>query len=145
MKKFNINKSRCMSLNGMKIPKGAWYGEDNNGVWVCVHHTPTSAMELYRFNNESEGWYISVEKSRTSKFIAEVATKHKLWNNNVTYYHRNTQFDGLHKIAKNIHQNGGGRYFKSTTLKRVNAEYQKKHEHDTEVMPLDYIQALQYC
>lgn len=38
MKKFNITQNDSVKFYGMALPKGAMYGEDKKGVWICLDY-----------------------------------------------------------------------------------------------------------
>lgn len=134
MNKFNICKNYVTRLYDMPIAKGALYGKDKAGVWVCTHKQlypfdkPT--LELYRWNNEEMGWVLTIEQSATTAYIADCATRFNLWDIPVEY----PRLTGLHSISANMDKTTSRK--KCNSLKNVNNRHQNRHDKD--FFALDY-------
>lgn len=51
MNKFNIANNYCTCLYGFKVPKGAIYGKDNRGIWICIDLAPhNERYNIYRIS-----------------------------------------------------------------------------------------------
>lgn len=46
MKKFNICTTNVICINGMRLPKGAMYGTDSKGLWVCLNYHMRNIFDL---------------------------------------------------------------------------------------------------
>ena len=128
MNKFNMCKNYITKLHDMTIPKGALYGKDRWGVWVCIHKelypldTPT--LELYRWNNEEMGWVLTIEQSDTVRYIADCATRFNLWNVPIEY----PKFTGIHSISANMDKTISRS--KRGSLKAGAQRYANRHNHE---------------
>ena len=137
MKKFNVCKNFVTVLNGMPIPKGAFYGKDRIGVWVCVETEPNSPIELYRWQNMRGKceWTLCKEGSSTTDFIKETAAKYSLWNRPIEY----PKYTGIHAISEDAARKGRTTQStksqaKSQVLKRGFKRYEERHK---DMIPLD--------
>ena len=105
MNKFNMCKNYITKLYGMPVPKGAFYGKDKYGIWVVIkkekydYDVPT--LELYRWNNETTGWVLTIERSETVNYICHCADRFDLWNIPVEF----PKYTGLHTISARMNQN----------------------------------------
>ena len=112
----------------MVVPKGALYGKDCWGTWVCIHKelypmdTPT--LELYRWNNEEMGWVLTIEHSDTVNSIVNYANKFNLWDLPIEY----PKYTGIHNISANMDKTISRR--KCNTLKRTAQRHEKRHDHE---------------
>ena len=134
MNKFNMCKNYITKLFDMPVPKGALYGKDRFGVWVCIHKElytkykkPT--LELYRWNNEETGWILIIEQSDTTKYIADCATRFDLWHVPIEY----PKFTGIHKVSANMDKTVTRS--KCNSFKRVVRTYENRH--NSEQISLD--------
>lgn len=46
MKKFNICTTNSVCIEGMRLPKGAMYGTDSKGLWVCQDYQAHNIFDL---------------------------------------------------------------------------------------------------
>lgn len=46
MKKFNICTTNSVCIEGMRLPKGAMYGTDSKGLWVCLNYQVHNIFDL---------------------------------------------------------------------------------------------------
>lgn len=129
MNKFNVARGYVLSLNGMNVPKGAFYGRDGHGIWVCMkkelYPLETPTLELYRWNNG--GWCLTIEQSATTAYIKACADKNNLWKIPVEY----PRFKGLHTISAQMDKTITKK--KSQSLKQGRKERRNIYE-----VPLDY-------
>lgn len=137
MKRFNLCKNFVTVLNGMPIPKGAFYGKDRIGVWVCVETEPNSPLELYRWQNMRGKceWTLCKEASSTTDFIKETAAKYNLWDRPIEY----PKYTGIHDISEDAARKGRTTQrtksqAKSQVLKRGFQRYEERHK---DMIPLD--------
>lgn len=90
-KRFAIANSFTCNYGGWNFPKNSWYGHDDSGCWVCVHHEriniESPCLELYRYDEIKKDWYISQEMGKTVDFICVTADKYNLWNTPVIWKH----------------------------------------------------------
>ena len=126
MNKFNLCSNYITKLHDMTIPKGALYGKDRWGTWVCIHKelypldTPT--LELYRWNNEELDWVLTIEQSETVQYITNCATRFNLWNVPIEY----PKFTGIHSISRNMDKTISRS--KRSTLKAASQRYENRHD-----------------
>lgn len=48
MKKFNICKDSTICLQGRHLPKGAMYGQDSKGLWICLSYKSRNIFDMGR-------------------------------------------------------------------------------------------------
>lgn len=48
MKKFNICKDSTVCLQGRHLPKGAMYGQDSKGLWICLSYKSRNIFDMGR-------------------------------------------------------------------------------------------------
>ena len=133
MKKFNVCKNFVTVLNGMSIPKGAFYGQDRRGVWVCLETEHDNTLELYRWQNMRGKceWTLTREQSETTAFICQTADKHNLWNRPIEY----PKYTGIHTISDGAARKGRTiQRTKSQALKQGFKRYEDRHK---DMIPLD--------
>lgn len=132
MNKFNICNNYITKIQGMVIPKGALYGKDKYGYWVCtqkeLYPLDTPTLELYRWNNPEMDWVLTIEQSETVRYISECATKFDLWKVPIEY----PKFTGVHEIAKN-----SSNIVRKHKIQRITSQYDYEHRHDKEQISLD--------
>lgn len=132
MNKFNICKNYITKIKDMVVPKGALYGCDKYGYWVCVHKelhpldTPT--LELYRWNNAEIGWILTIEQSETVSYISQCATKFDLWKVPIEY----PKFTGLHSVSAN-----NDKVVRKHKIQRITSQYDHETRHNSKQIPLD--------
>ena len=132
MNKFNICKNYITKIQDMVVPKGALYGKDKYGYWVCINKelypldTPT--LELYRWNNAQMGWILTVEQSETVRYISECATKFNLWKIAIEY----PKLTGLHSISAT-----NDKVIRKHKVQRITSQYDHTNRHNDRQIPLD--------
>ena len=98
MKLFNVATGYCHKVAGFPIPKGAFYGRDSVSYWYCINKelypidTPT--LEIYRYNEVEDEWYLLLEHSKTVEIIVASATQED-WNMPIEY----PKYKGIHNIS----------------------------------------------
>ena len=116
----------------MVVPKGALYGKDKFGYWVCIqkelYPLDTPTLELYRWNNEKMGWVLLLEQSETVAYIAQCATKFDLWNIPIEY----PKYTGIHSISENM-----DKVVRKHKIQRITSQYAFENRHRDEQIPLD--------
>ena len=89
MKKFNVCNTYGQTFlrgtcNAVEIPKGAFYGKDELGLYYILDTKPYRAgggtiyLEMHRFRNSE--WQVNMESGETVDLIYRIATEKKLWN-----------------------------------------------------------------
>ena len=132
MNKFNICNNYITKIQDMVIPKGALYGRDKLGYWVCINKelypldTPT--LELYRWNNAQIGCILTIEQSETVAYISQCATKFNLWNVPIEY----PKFTGIHAISST-----NDKVVRKHKIQRITSQYDHNNRHNDKQVPLD--------
>lgn len=132
MKRFNICTNYITKIKDMVVPKGALYGKDRFGYWVCIqkelYPLDTPTLEMYRWNNDKMGWILLLEQSETVEYIVQCATKFDLWKVPIEY----PKFTGIHSISAN-----NDKVVRKHKIQRITSQYDYDHRHDHKQVPLD--------
>ena len=133
MKKFNVCKNFVTVLNGMPIPKGAFYGQDRRGVWVCLETEHDNTLELYRWQNMRRKceWTLTREQSETTTFICQTADKYNLWDRPIEY----PKYTGIHTISDEAARKG--RTIQRTKSQALKQGFKRHEERHKDMIPLD--------
>lgn len=72
------------NFHGMEIPKGAIYGVDKNGIYICTDYrikgiskTQRPALAVYRYNSQFDCWYKKIEANTTTEMIIDYYFEHE--------------------------------------------------------------------